>query len=402
MVIGVWPPGALARRSARGVNHFMLSGIAAVAALGVALGTVQFYGDPADVGPRILLRLDGADSAPNGGAPQTTLSEVLVPPDAQEAALDARTWLEIPATPLQSEALPAGAVPLQPGPRPPGAIIAPSAPAPVRVAPLVKAPLAGLTAPGPKGLLPVIRKDGLTPFQAYRRPYARSGAQPRIALVVSGLGYSEEVTKRAIDELPPEVTLSFVPYAGNLQRWIDLARAKGHEVLLELPMEPFDVASVDTGPQTLLAQAPAPENIARLEDLLSRAVGYAGVTNYQGGRFANAPAASGVLADQLKARGLGFVAGGISGRAPLSEQARARKLPFAASDRVLDVRRDADSIAAQLLALETHARDAGEALGAGFAFPVTIAQIAAWSVDLQARGFELAPASAVAEARMAR
>lgn len=399
MVTGAWPIGPLAQRKMRGVNHFLLSGAALLAALTVALGTVHVYGDPADAGPRVLVRLDRNAIDASGEAPKTTLGDVLVPPDAQGAALEARLWpeealAEPEPSRIPSEALASGTAPPNP--------LAQTKPAAPRVVGLAKVPLAGLTAPGPKGLLPVIRKDGLTPFQAYRRPYTRQGAKPRIALVVSGLGFSEEATKRAIEELPPEVTLSFVPYSGGLQRWIDLARAKGHEVLLELPMEPFDIGAVDTGPQTLLAQAPAAENITRLEDLLSRAVGYAGVTNYQGGRFANAPEAAGVLADQLKARGLGFIVGGLSGRAPLAEQARARKLAFAASDRVLDVRRDADSIAAQLLALETHARDSGEALGAGFAFPVTIAQIVSWSADLQARGFELAPASAVAEARMAR
>lgn len=393
------------RRGGRGINHFLLSGAAVLAALIAALASVQIYGDPADVGPRVVVRLDEGDAAHAGGVPHTTLGEVLVPSEGQQIALEERAW------PEEQPALPAGAS--RPGSAPGLAIPAPAATTspngnaaaavqPPRAAPLVKAPLAGMTAPGPKGQLPIIRKDGLTPFQAYRRPYAREGAQPRIALVVSGLGFNAEITKRAIEELPAQVTLSFVPYAGNLQRWIDLARAKGHEVLLEIPMEPFDVGAVDTGPQTLLAQAPAAENIARLEDLLSRAVGYAGITNYQGGRFANSAEAGGVLADQLKARGLGFIAGGLSGRSPAAEQARARKLAFAASDRVLDVRRDADSIAAQLLALETQARDGGEALGAGFAFPVTIAQIASWSVDLQARGFELAPASAVAEARMVR
>lgn len=399
MVMGVWPMGAMPRRGGRGTNHVLLSGAAVLAALIAALVSVQFYGDPADVGPRVVVRLDAAQAAHGGDAPHTTLGEVLVPSEGQQIALEERAWpQEQPPLPIAAKlpgSVPASAIPAQ-------AANAPASPQPSRAAPLAKAPLAGLTAPGPKGQLPIIRKDGLTPFQAYRRPYVREGAQPRIALVVSGLGFNAEITKRAIEELPAQVTLSFVPYAGNLQRWIDLARAKGHEVLLEIPMEPFDVGAVDTGPQTLLAQGPAAENIARLEDLLSRAVGYAGITNYQGGRFANSAEAGGVLADQLKARGLGFIAGGLSGRSPAAEQARARKLAFAASDRVLDVRRDADSIAAQLLALETQARDGGEALGAGFAFPVTIAQIASWSADLQARGFELAPASAVAEARMAK
>ena len=48
--------------------------------------------------------------------------------------------------------------------------------------------------------------------------------------------------------MPPEITLSFVAYSDGLQGWIDMARANGHEVLLEAPMEPLDAAANDPGP----------------------------------------------------------------------------------------------------------------------------------------------------------
>ena len=122
---------------------------------------------------------------------------------------------------------------------------------------LPRAPLAGLTESGPNGLLPIVAANGRTPAQAYARPLThRSGTGPSIAIVIGGLGFNARATTQAIDELPPEVTLSFVPYAQDLQSWIDRARARGHEVMLELPMEPFDPDADDTGPQTLLATAP--------------------------------------------------------------------------------------------------------------------------------------------------
>ena len=83
-------------------------------------------------------------------------------------------------------------------------------------------------------MVPVIGKDGGTPAQAYARPFHDDG-KPRVALVIGGLGLNSAATKSAIERLPPEVTLSFVPYADNLQGWIDLARANGHEVLLHRP-----------------------------------------------------------------------------------------------------------------------------------------------------------------------
>ena len=106
-------------------------------------------------------------------------------------------------------------------------------------APLPASPIAGFFAPGPAGPLPIIAPDGRTPFEAYRRPFVPDN-RPKVALVIGGLGLNSRATQTAIEALPAEVTLSFSPYADGLQGWIDRARAAGHEVLLEIPMEPVD------------------------------------------------------------------------------------------------------------------------------------------------------------------
>jgi polysaccharide deacetylase 2 family uncharacterized protein YibQ len=268
--------------------------------------------------------------------------------------------------------------------------------------PLPRAPIAGLTEVGPNGVLPIVASNGRTPAQAYARPFTAQQARPLLAVVVGGLGFNARATTQAIDELPPEITLSFVPYADNLQAWIDRARAAGHEVLLELPMEPFDPEADDTGPQTLLASAPAQQNITRLEYLLSRASGYFGVTNYQGARFATSAQASAPVVQQLRRRGLAFISTGIGQRTALNVEAQRAGMPTAAADRIIDVRREADAIDDQLLNLEALALQNQSAIGAGFAYPVTIEQVGRWAADVESRGYQLAPASAVLAARAAR
>jgi polysaccharide deacetylase 2 family uncharacterized protein YibQ len=252
---------------------------------------------------------------------------------------------------------------------------------------LPAAPIAGLTAPGPGGLLPVIGPDGTTPAQAYARPFHDTGA-PKVALVIGGLGLNAKATRQAIEDLPPEVTLSFVPYTDGLQGWIDLARANGHEVLLEAPMEPLDYPQNDPGPYTLMAQDPPQETVKRLEQLLSRATGYFGVTNYLGGRFLASDQAVGVFAASLRRRGLAFVDDGSAG-------GRGSGVPRASADRILDQSLDAASVDQQLAALESSAQQRGRALGSGFAYPVTLQEVQHWAAGLASRGLLLAPASAV-------
>ncbi len=255
--------------------------------------------------------------------------------------------------------------------------------------PLPAAPIAGLSAPGPGGPLPIVGKDGKTPFQAYARPFRDTG-KPRIALVVGGLGLNAGATRSAIERLPPEVTLSFVPYADGLQGWIDLARADGHEVMLEIPMEPLDYPNNDPGPSTLMAAGRPEETVKRLEWLLARGTGYFAVTNYLGGRFLTADAGMGAFLGALKTRGLGFF---DDGSAPRRAGAG---LPRASADTVVDEQLSGEAIDRQLLSLETAALQRGQSLGAGFAYPVTIEAVIRWSQGLAGRGYQLAPASAIA------
>ena len=253
--------------------------------------------------------------------------------------------------------------------------------------PLPQAPIAGLFAQGPAGMLPVIGPDGRTPAEAYARPATADG-KPKVALVIGGLGLNAKATHEAIDTLPPEVTLSFVPYADGLQGWIDMARAAGHEVLLEAPMEPKNYPDNDPGPYTLMADGQAAETTRRLEWLLSRATGYYGVTNYLGSKFLASPAATAVLAANLRQRGLAFIDDGQAAQV-------GGNLLRASADRIVDDQLDGAAIDAQLTALETHASRSGRALGSGFAYPVTLQEAAHWASGLEGRGYQLVPASAL-------
>jgi polysaccharide deacetylase 2 family uncharacterized protein YibQ len=255
---------------------------------------------------------------------------------------------------------------------------------------LPPAPLAGLHSQGPNGPLPIIATDGRTPATAYARPFAPNG-RPKVALVIGGLGLNAAVTRQAIETLPPEITLSFVPYAEGLQGWIDTARAAGHEVLLEAPMEPADYPDNDPGPYTLMANAPGQETVKKLEWVLSRATGYFGVANYLGSRFMDSEAGMSAFLTALRGRGLAFIDDG---------QAAGRTGPGRASAaRIIDEQLSVEAIDRQLLAVEAGALQRGQALGSGFAYPVTLSQVAKWAESVETRGYQLAPASALTTRR---
>lgn len=267
-------------------------------------------------------------------------------------------------------------------------------------------PVEALARSGPGGLLPRVAPDGRTAARVYARPFdadgrAPSAEGPLLSIVIGGLGLNADVTRHAIETLPADVTLSFVPYSENLQAWVDEARAAGHEVILETPMEPYDYPANDPGPHTLLARADPDENRRRLEWLMSRATGYFAVMNYLGAKFTAAPEAVDPTFALLADMGVAFLYDGETQRPQLPESAAHAGLEFAAADRVLDARPSAAAIDEQLLHLEALALQNGDSIGAGFGYPVTVAQVTLWAETLSLKGYRLAPVSAVVARRAA-
>jgi polysaccharide deacetylase 2 family uncharacterized protein YibQ len=245
-----------------------------------------------------------------------------------------------------------------------------------------------------QGPLPRIADDGRKPMAVYAAP-APAAAKFKIAIMVNGLGQSATATKLALDKLPAGVTLGFTPYAADVGQWVAQARERGHEVLLQVPMEPLNFPDSDPGPQTLRAGQDEEANIQRLTWALSRFTGYAGVTNLFGQRFLSDSEALSPVLTYLNRRGLFFFDNGTASQSVLPMVAGQVGIPAVQSGPALDTVATAIEIDRRLSELETQARANGSSVGSAFLYPISIARIAAWSRELESRGFVLVPVSAI-------
>ena len=249
------------------------------------------------------------------------------------------------------------------------------------------------------GAIPKIGPDGTRSSTRYAQPRqlpTNKKDSPLIAIVVGGLGISASGTADAFAKLPSTVTFALAPYGADLEKLAERARADQHEVLLQVPMEPFDYPDNDPGPQTLLTSLTSDQNIDRLHWLMSRFQGYVGVISYMGARFtASEPGLALVLRDAAQ-RGLIYVDDGSSSRSVASQLAGTHNLPFAKTDVVLDAAPTPVEIDRALVRLEMKARDSGFAVGFAAAQPATVARIADWAKKVEARGIFLVPITMVA------
>ena len=267
----------------------------------------------------------------------------------------------------------------------------PSEPLPITLAAL---PDEALVEQGAYGPLPRVGADGLRPLQAYARPYTDRG-DALVAIVVGGIGIDPASSERAIDDLPGAVTLAFAPYGEDLDAWLRSARTAGHEILLQIPLEPYSYPSIDPGPHTLTTDSTADENLDRLHWLMSRITTYVGVVNYMGARFTSEPPALAPILEDVGRRGLVYVDDGSSPRSQASVAASGRT-PFVKADIVLDADLSSAAIDARLESLLETARERGYAVATATAFPVTIDRIAAFARVAADRGVMLVPVSALA------
>ncbi|MEP0940496.1 MAG: divergent polysaccharide deacetylase family protein [Rhizobiaceae bacterium] len=242
------------------------------------------------------------------------------------------------------------------------------------------------------GSLPRISDGNVRPLDAYSRSSGVSGAN-RVAVIVGGLGLSQTGTQAAIRDLPSSISLGFSPFGNSLQRWMQNARREGHEVVLQLPMEPLGYPSINPGPRTLVTGVEPGQNIMNLRWALGRMTNYPVVMNYLGAGLTSKPAVLRPLLKEIRDRGLGYIDDGSATASTAIQLSQELSLPHASGNIIVDSTRDADRMRNNLKALESLAKARGYAIATATAFPETVSVIKEWAEEAQKRDIIIVPVS---------
>lgn len=225
-----------------------------------------------------------------------------------------------------------------------------------------------------------------------------SDGRPRIVVVLDDMGLSEYRSDRAV-ALPRPLTMAILPYGPEPGALVARARAAGHEVLVHLPMEPRS-SEKDPGPNALRTGLTAEELDRRIAHNLERMNGYVGINNHMGSRFTASARDMDRLMTVLRKRGLLFLDSLTTGASVGRRLAVKHGVPSAARDIFLDNSRTPADILRQLARVEEQARENGYAIAIGHPYPETLDALSQWLPSLKAKGFVLAPISAVVAHRL--
>lgn len=212
------------------------------------------------------------------------------------------------------------------------------------------------------GLSGLSRSFAANRFAPYRR-------RPRVALIIDDIGHSRQRARQFL-KLNAPLTFSILP---RLRYSYDLSfeiRAKGHEIMLHQPMEPFS-ANFDPGPGALYSGYKI-EQIDRIMDKNISAVPFAaGVNNHMGSRFTACPDDIDKALTFIKSRRLYFVDSITSNRSVAYQTARKMDMATAKRNIFLDTTPKETAILKQLAKLVQTAKTFGHAIGIGHPYPQT-------------------------------
>lgn len=242
------------------------------------------------------------------------------------------------------------------------------------------------------GRLPIIRaKDQLTSFRAYQTNFDFGNKSQKYvtSFMVRDFGLSEKSSQMALDILPPEISFLLSPYAALPLEWVKLARAKGHEVWLDVPVQSHKYP--DSGLRTMFHHQNLNEKIESLHGSLARALGYVGVGMYLDETMMPVEEHYKKISDELYGRGLGVFEKNPDAPRFIEKSALMRGSPFIRAD--LDVfQMKGDH---SFSALEDIAKKQGYAVAVIPSYPEALKNLSVWLEKVGVIDYTITPVSAI-------
>ncbi|MDD5757665.1 MAG: divergent polysaccharide deacetylase family protein [Desulfobulbaceae bacterium] len=195
-------------------------------------------------------------------------------------------------------------------------------------------------------------------------------SNPRLAIIIDDIGNTKTVAEQIIAlDLP--LSFSILPHTPHANHLASMAKARGHDILLHLPMEASD-PKWHTGPGSLLLSMSKEEIQETINQDLDTPYRAIGINNHMGSKFSENPVAMRVFLSTIKAKSLFFVDSQTATNSVGYSIARDLGVKTAKRDIFLDNIQEPTKIQAQIGKAIALARKHGSAIAIGHPYPATL------------------------------
>ena len=201
-------------------------------------------------------------------------------------------------------------------------------------------------------------------------PLPQKGILPSIAIIIDDIGYDSKIAEKFIG-LNVALTLSILPHSPYQQQIIKMARDKGLDLMLHLPMEPLEYPAVNPGPGALMTTMLPDALIRQLNDDLDAVPYIKGVNNHMGSKLTASSDHMNQILSNIKKRELFFIDSRTTAESQARSSARLFQVPYAERDVFLDNVQTPEAIRKQFRLLLQKASINGQALAIGHPHPLT-------------------------------
>jgi polysaccharide deacetylase 2 family uncharacterized protein YibQ len=219
------------------------------------------------------------------------------------------------------------------------------------------------------------------------------GKLPRVAIIIDDIGYDSHIAEKFIS-LNAAITLSILPHSPMQRQIIRMAREKGLDLMLHLPMEPVEYPAVNPGRGALMTAMPPDSLISQLNEALDAVPHIKGVNNHMGSRMTASSDQMNQILSVIKKRNLFFIDSRTTADSQARSSARLFQVPYAERDVFLDNVQEPEAIRRQVRLLLQKAATHGQALAIGHPHALTFQVLQELLPEIQKKA-TIVPASSV-------
>jgi len=196
----------------------------------------------------------------------------------------------------------------------------------------------------------------------------------KAAIIIDGLGGDMQVARRVFDlEIP--VTIAILPYRRYSEETARGASDHGKEVLLHLPLQPYNYPTIDPGAGCLLLSMDRSKVQSELDAQIKSLPFCVGINTYMGSLFTEKREFMAWVFSVLQERDLFFVDSLATPASVSQEVAKTYGVGCFQRTHLLDENRDIGHIIRQLCQVADFAAVYGKAVGIGHPYPETLAAL---------------------------